>query len=280
MKFLILLLLLFSCSRDEFKKYTKLKGLRVIAIVADTPQINETNFTPNATINLTPWISYPKGNGEEVNIKGTVCLDPGVGLGAKPVCDNPDFILDEFDVDYDTGLLTEDNFYTGAMTTSIPITISASQKLLIDNNTTTNQRKNGVNFIVTMTVKAGKNKINTFRRISYTSRSEVNTNPSFDDIVTSSGAELSTLPKGDKKLKLKNISDEESFIFINSNGEDISITEQFLTTWFVYRGDVFPSRTTTKTKLNYDPPSSGKDIIVAVLRDGRGGVAARLIRLD
>lgn len=249
-----------------------------MAIVADTPQINGTSFSPDATINLTPWISYPKGNGGNINIAGSVCLDPGVGLGAKPKCDNPDLVFDDFDVDYDTGLLTEDNFYTGAMTTTIPITITAAQKLLIDENSTATQRKNGIDLLVVMTISAGKNKLKTFRRISYTSRTDLNTNPSFDAIVKSDGTSLTSLPKNDKKLKLKNISDEENFVFINADGESISFTEEFLITWFVYRGDVFPSRTTVKDKLTYEPPSSGNDIIVAVIRDGRGGVAARIIR--
>ena len=67
MRFLItscVFLCLFSCGDDGFKKYEKLEQFRVLGIVADTPEVNDTN----TVVTLTPIVSDITNKGREVTV--------------------------------------------------------------------------------------------------------------------------------------------------------------------------------------------------------------------
>ena len=85
-----------ACSSDTMPRYSIIQGLRTLALVADSPEINfdGTNFTPNS-VNLTPTISDLYGSGRALSFNLYWCLDPGIGLGVIPSCDgNPSAVRD------------------------------------------------------------------------------------------------------------------------------------------------------------------------------------------
>ena len=56
---LLTIVLIISCGDDNFKKYAKLDSFRVLAIIADTPEVGDTS----ETVTLTPIVSDIENKG-------------------------------------------------------------------------------------------------------------------------------------------------------------------------------------------------------------------------
>ena len=78
--FVILLLCLTSCTKDNLPEFNKLDGLRILAFQAATPEVN-----PGMAVTLTPIISDIGAT--SLNFSASSCIDPGISFGADPSCD-------------------------------------------------------------------------------------------------------------------------------------------------------------------------------------------------
>ena len=61
--FLIQLIFLSACSEGMQKKYYRLEELRVLAVIADSPEVNTVS-----AVSITPVISYPDGGNTILDI--------------------------------------------------------------------------------------------------------------------------------------------------------------------------------------------------------------------
>lgn len=267
MKFsmIMILLILTSCS-DDMKKYYRLGELRVLAITADTPEIN----TPS-TVSVTPFISYPDGGDVSLSVNWQVCLDPGIALGAKIDCEESQFKIDNGSFTFDMTTLNTD-FYTGNMT-SVNVAIPAS--LFVYLGSLDNDIKfNGISVLVIFEISdPTSNKIlKTFKRIKLTSKtSGLNLNPAVSGQIQVNNADVVSYPAESSSLSLDGVESSQSYEF--SQDGQISILSEFLTiSWFSNKGSFQFSRTDADDAVTFDPENETSGVIVAVVRDGRGGV--------
>ncbi|MCB0368501.1 MAG: hypothetical protein KDD45_03435, partial [Bdellovibrionales bacterium] len=70
-----------SCSSSNLPKYVELKGLRIITLIADSPEVD-----PSTTVSITPVISDITET-SSLNYIAYGCIDPGVSEGATPSCE-------------------------------------------------------------------------------------------------------------------------------------------------------------------------------------------------
>lgn len=267
--FLLLLFLVISCSKDNFKQVYDLKGLRVIAVTAGKlGDTTKAEFSTGDTVVVTPYVSDVQ-NTRVVTATIETCSDPGVNYGAVPSCENVfDRNATYGSVNLDTSVTTG---ATGAMPSTnitIPTTIFAGR--------TSVEQFNGVDYLVTLTISAGGDEIKTFKRLRVTSKSTKNNNPTLGNILFN-GNNFTTYPnEGD--FRLSTTSGEETFQIQSSNGSISSVTEEMNVAWYVSDGEInFP--VTTKngtTKFKPKEPKSNSLVVVAVLRDNRGGMAVQI----
>ena len=115
----IAFLFLFSSCNNDLKDYSRLEGLRVLALVADKPEVNTAG-----PIQIQPFISYPEGGSTTLDVSYEVCLDPGIDRGADLECKTQQGIAPVQDSYTDTtALLGATNYFTGGIT---PFSISVT----------------------------------------------------------------------------------------------------------------------------------------------------------
>jgi hypothetical protein len=270
MRYLLpLLFILVSCGDDDMKKYSKLEGLRILAIEADTPQINAAG-----AVNLTPYLSYPEANDTTLDISYTACIDPGIAYGAALKCDTP---IASGTPTFPTSGLSA-NFYTGPMN-AISITVPASAFTYLGTLSSEIQF-NGIDVIVIIEISDPANisqKIKTFKRINITTKAtgDLNGNPTAGDILSDASA-FSSFPTKIVGLSLDNPSNPETYQIEASSGLT-NLTESMTVTWFSNVGEFKFSRTDKDESVEFDPKSATSGVFVAVYRDNRGGVVIKRI---
>lgn len=265
------LLILTSCSGDDFPKYYKLGTLRVLTLVANNPEV-----AVGATVTITPVVSDIEGAGRTLTYEASACPDLGVAFGAEPTCEgNP------LKVSLGTGNVTglAGPNYTGA-TNTFNVTVPATTLL----GRTTADQYNGVAylFVYKVTAPDGTN-VRAFRRIIASSRATKNTNPTLTQIL-SNGSALAALPAGDVSLSADYTAGSiESYQVQLSDGTLNSKAESLTTTWFVSDGKVQYTRTIGGESTKFTPPSAapaGRNVLViGVIRDARGGVSYSIATL-
>lgn len=272
MRYLLpLLFILVSCGDDDMKKYSKLEGLRILAIEADTPQINAAG-----AVNLTPYLSYPEANDTTLDISYTACIDPGIAYGAALKCDTP---IVSSSTTFSTAIADlQNNFYTGAMS---PITINVPAASFTYLGTLPSDTQfNGYDIIVIFEISDQANssqKIKTFKRISLTTKggADLNANPTAGNI-QANGANITSFPSGKVDIKLDSPSDPEAYQIEASSGLT-NLTESMTVTWFSNVGEFKFSRTDKDESVEFDPKSATSGVFVAVYRDNRGGVVIKRV---
>lgn len=265
---LLTLLLLCACGNDDMKKYSRLEDLRVLAISADTPEINAPGV-----VNLTPFLSYTNGGDTTLNISYEACLDPGISFGAKISCDSYDDTAKiSGSSNFDTSTIGSANFYTGPMS-SIPISVPALFFIALADFDTSIQF-NGVDLLVIFTITDQNDRSQTLKmvkRISLTTRASLNSNPTITDMVANNSS-ITSFPTSEVTLDLSGTSDPETYDFQGANTLE-SLTETMTVSWFSNVGEFKYSRTDRNEGVRFDPESKTEGVIVGVYRDNRGGVA-------
>ena len=167
--------LLSSCSNPDLPVYSHLDSLRVIALIANLPEVN-----PGASVTITPYISDSTGAGRALTYSAVACLDPGIAAGLAATCTGSSSAVVLASSQPVTALLAAQS-YTGSVN-SLSVTVPANilnGKIAID-------IYNGINFLVAYQLSASDGTTTSaFRRIKVSQGHTLNTNPGISDILLS-----------------------------------------------------------------------------------------------
>jgi hypothetical protein len=267
------LAVLTSCGMDEFPKYSALDRLRILALVVDTPEIQN----PSAgiiNVQMTPYLSDLNGTGT-VALEIQSCLDSGVAYGAEPSCVGAVTASSLLSQTVTFADLERTGAPTGAIT--VPLTIPAG--LLAGFSPTL--QFNGVPYLITVKATRGSEIVRSFRRVLLSTKTP-NQNPTLGDLLVN-GSSLTVLPTGEVALSFSATGTPETYQFLSSTGTVSNQTEVFETTWFISEGVIENPRTRQGETITWKAPASGPSgrqaVVVGVLRDGRGGVSVLIRKL-
>jgi hypothetical protein len=263
MKFFVVLttFILASCSDSNFKRVETLSEFRVLAIQADKPEAN-----PGDTVNLRLFIS-DSGQGAGRLIEGVVsfCRDPGVAYGADVDCSfDPDVIDDTFIVDTSTPDFVNNQF--SAFSDPLPVTVPANfldQKSYLE-------KTNGLSFLAIFKFDLDGKNLKIFKRIIVTERTSLNSNPTGGEVLVNESDFAGAVSKGDNLEYQAN--SPETYSFINVDGTTELKEEEYSVAWYLSGGEVDLSKTNSREKTEITKLTEDPLVIVAVLRDDRGGV--------
>ena len=269
-KILCLLLIIISCGTDTFNKSYKLGGLRVLAITAGKQGTTaQAEFAPGDTAVVTAYVS-DVGSAETVTAVIESCTDYfGIDAGATPSCaSSPDRITSYANITLDTATVTGKTGAMPSFTVTIPSTILTGQS--------TADQFNGINYLVTMSfsVPSGKS-LQAFKRLRATSRTSKNQNPTIGSIYYE-GSDFNSNPdKGN--FSVSSYSRAETYEFQAQDGSISTSTESPDLSWYVSDGDVDSAVTSPEGTTQFKPAENKASqlVVVAVLRDGRGGIAVQ-----
>jgi len=267
MKYILLLIFMSGCGMDDAKKYYRLEGLRMIGVIADTPEINTAS-----TVNLTPYLSYTTGGDTTLDVSWEACIDPGITFGAEIKCTTT---IDTGTDTFNTSTLNS-VFYTGPLN-NIAVAIPASSFTYLASIDSTKQF-NGIDIIVIINItdqNDNTQNLKTLKRIKITSKtSGLNVNPTISGNIQNSGTDISAFPTTKSNLSLDGLSSAESYSF-QANSGLTSLNETMLITWFSDKGEFLFSRSSVGEIVEFDPKGETTGVIVGVYRDNRGGLAIK-----
>lgn len=268
-----------SCSDSKLPKYVELQDLRILTLIADTPEVD-----PGASVTITPVISDINET-TSLSFEAYGCIDPGVSLGAKPTCEGntTKTLLGQGTITTASSLDMAQNFTGSApsFTATMPSNVVMfSQRSSVD-------QYNGVSYLITYKISntAGKS-VESFRRILVSNKnaSDKNTNPAINNIL-SQGAALgnNALPVAGKfTLQVELGANAQQIYPFKKADESIeNRVEEITTTWFITDGSLKYFRSTNQDTNEFTAPESlpsiRKSFLISVSRDSRGGVAIKRI---
>lgn len=269
-RLLVLTLFLFSCQKDDLPEFNRLEGLRVLALQANTPEVN-----PGANVTITPVISDIYSN--SLNYSVSACLDPGLSYGAEPSCEgNPSKVVIAPSTPLGLPGLAES--WTGA---ADPFVVNIPATAIIFAGRSAYEVWNGVNYLVvyTLTNDSGKT-VTAVKRIlvSDSAKTAKNNNPVTTQVYAD-GVALTAMSWGAQftlTTDLSNVS-AENYVVQNKNSQTLAKTEALTTTWFVTDGETKYFRS-TGTEGNFfkspgQAPNRRSFYLLAITHDDRGGVS-------
>jgi hypothetical protein len=267
--FLVLTLLFSSCSDQTLPKYNVLDRIRILALVANKPEAN-----PGELVQITPIVSDVTET-SALSFEAYGCLDHGVALGAEPSCANS-----SSKISLSSGsinVITSARAFTGEAN-SFSLTLPSSSEILSQRSPA--QKYNGVAYIIEYILKNSRGEqVNAIKRIAVTdtTKTNKNSNPVINEIYFN-GTTASSLPTGQTVTASISFtgSPTESYQKMQASGEFMSLNEEAVTTWFVTDGKMSFQRTigldTNEFQVEGPSPSGRPAFLIAVTRDGRGGV--------
>ncbi len=262
---------LVSCSKDELPKYTELRELRILGLIANPPEVaagGSTTITPVISdITETTSLSY----------EAVGCLDPGVGIGAEPTCENSASAVAIQSGTLNSGDMTAAKGFTGSAA-SFPVTVSATSIIFLQQSA--QKQHNGISYLITYKVTNSLGiVVKSFKRIIVSTKSTKNSNPNLISILGNGSPFTITLPASQSLTLSLNLGSPaaETYSFQKSDGSTESRDEELLTTWFITDGTTRYFRTSGTETNTWDAPAgltSGRDtFIITLTRDNRGGLS-------
>lgn len=254
--YLLVLVIFVSCGGDDFKKIEKLGDFRLLAIKADTPEV-----LPGTAVNVQLFISDVKAAGRSISGTYISCVDPGIAYGAKVGCDHdPTAVPIAYSVITTTGFTT-------------PISITVPNTIFIGRST--REQFNGIGYIVIFNFTVDGQDVSAFKRITATNRGSLNSNPSGSSILLN-GAAIASFPNVDDQLRATS-STPENFNYQTSDGAIESRTEKMQVAWYVSEGELENSKSDVDEAVKFTGIAGpGPKLVIAVIRDERGGVDVEL----
>ncbi len=268
------LLSVFSCTNDKLPKYDELNTLRVLTLQLDQPEADA-----GATLQLTPYLSDINET-SALTYEVKRCLDPGVALGAEPICEgNPSAVTVQAGT-LNTGDMTTAHFFTGTGTAvSVPLPLSAQ----IFSGRSTDEQFNGIAYLITYKITNSRGEsVSAFKRaiISTRAAGQKNQNPVVPEILSNGTSFTSNAYPSGQTLQISpkiSAGSTETYQVMKNDGTLETKTEELTTTWFITEGSFKYYRSLGTEADEYkaaDSLTTGRDgFIVAVTRDGRGGVS-------
>ena len=160
------------------------------------------------------------------------------------------------------------NLYTGFSTATYTATITATILL----GRTAREQYNGVSYIVIFSFTVDGLTVKSFKRIVATSRNSLNSNPTISNVFIN-GNVASGKPNKDDLLSLTS-SAAEDYSYQNVDDSLEARSETLEVAWYVSEGEINKPKAYSSETIKYKsiPPTSTM-LLIAVLRDGRGGIA-------
>lgn len=270
-----------QCGKDDMPKYQALGDLRMLTIVVDKPEAN-----PGDTVTFTPVLSDLNGSGRAINYIVQACIDPGIGVGADPVCKNPD------PLSMQTGTVVipagASLTYTGPVT---PFSLTMPDAATIFALRSPADRYNGVIYLVQYNISIPNGpSINSFLRIfvSDPTKLQKNQDPTIASVDLNDSPILSSLipmPTSASNFRVTTpLISLETYSVMQYDGSFLTRTEEMLNTWFISDGSIDYSRTIGNAENLWTPPGSkpaGRGMVfLVVTRDGRVGAAFHKIEMN
>ncbi len=261
-----------ACSNSDLPDAFRLDRFRVLAVLADRAEVG-----PAENVLLTPILSDVAGEGRPITFTAEACLDPGVGFGAEPSCEeSPTRVVLATDAPV-TGLSAP--HYTGAVTSTLSVIVPPEEVVFAQ--ASERARFNGVNYMVTFAFSFSDETVSrAFRQIPVSERSVKNESPAYgttpllgdgDPLTESPASEVSLTPS----FRGGSV---ESYEEIRDDGETVTKTEKLETSWYIADGDLSLSVTDGEEPTLFTPPLEAPEgrglLFVTITRDGRGGVTA------
>lgn len=264
-----LFVILASCSDQNLPKYNVLDRLRIIALEANRPE-----ESPGQSIQITPIVSDITES-IALSFEAYGCIDQGISLGAEPSCANNNSKTTLGSGTIST--LSAARAFTGEAN-AVSLTLPNESDILGLRSAA--QKFNGVAYIVEYILKNSRGEqVSAIKRIavSESTKSAKNNNPVITDLLLN-GANPSSLPLSQTTEATINFmgTAAETYQKLLTSGELVTMGEEALTTWFVTDGKMKFQRTIGTESNEYegpsDAPSARPAFLIAITRDGRGGV--------
>jgi hypothetical protein len=277
--FLFLLLALsVSCSQDKLPKASEISGLRILAVVASSPEV-----AAGATINIQALVS-DFSETTSMQQYARACIDPGISLGAAASCSGVPGTVELTSGAFQnvTTIGSAQNF-TG-LTDAISITVPSSALMFAGRSN--RDQFNGINYVIEYQIRNSRGQsITGIKRIVVVNtalRATLNTNPTITAIQADASTMTNPVAYLGQKPKLSSVvSGTESYQIQNVDSSYTNKTEDLTTSWFISDGELQYQRTTATTTTEWKAPESApsgrKSWVIAVVYDGRGGVAVRTV---
>jgi hypothetical protein len=254
------LILLASCSNDNFRSVEILSEFRVLGIYATKSEVSAPD-----SVDVQVLVSDVKGGGRNISATWEACVDPGVALGAPVKCDHDPLKLSG-SYTVDTSALPE--MFTGLGPT---LTLNVPSQILLGR--TEREKLNGVGYLVIFRFDVDNKEVMAFRRVSAvdTSLRELNTSPT-GSLLLNNGAPLTAPPEKNSQLTITS-SPAESYRYLTIAGVLETRLENYEIAWFATEGKFDkPKSTINDTVIFQGNTPSRPFLILAVIRDERGGL--------
>lgn len=264
--------LMLSCGEDNLPEYIKLGGLRVLALEVNSGGFSE--VAAGSTVTVVPYVSAIDFSGS-IQYSAQGCVDPGLGFGAEPTCEGvPGAVVLASNASLTAPGSVND--WTGAAD-SFNVNLPASGVIFAGKSA--QEQFNGVSYLVTYSLQDSLGRsVKSFRRIVVSTKTPKNQNPSSVSVL-SNGSVFTSYPLNSSvnlSISIAGVG-AESFSEQLSDGSFRARSEEITTTWFISDGEMKFFRTLSGDVNQFTGPSalpSGrKAYVIAVTRDGRGGVA-------
>ncbi len=264
-------ILFWGCGNDDLPQVETLQGFRVLAIIADNPEV-----APNTTVNLSLLLSDVNGAGRTISGTWRACPDPGISLGAEPSCEGvtgataaTSFSVDFSDSDYGSS-------YTG-VDSGLSFSVTVPSNLL--DNATTIQQTNGKGYVAVFRFNVDGREVRAFKTIIVSNRTSKNSNP-LTPTMRLNGAALTSRPVVNDVLTIDNLTGEETFQAYFSNGTLTTLTESYELAWYVTKAKLSAGKVAEGDSVKFETaPEGGAFAAVVVVRDERGGTSYSIERI-
>jgi len=265
-----IILIIFLACGDNFDKKSKLAGLRILAISANTPEINSAG-----TVLLTPLISYVNGASANLNYTWEACPDPGIDFGANVSCDNSSAALKLSGAGtFSIATLAATHNTGNATTLSVAVPAAAFTYLATLNSKT---KFNGLDYMVILKYIDQASGVNSTAikmiKLSTKTSAQLNTNPTTGNIQFK-GADLTSYPSSEGDMSVSNLSSSENYDLDTDIGIQTK-SENMFVSWYSSTGKFLFNRSKFGEKNTFTPDGN-TGVFVIIYRDSRGGVTSNL----
>lgn len=261
------LLALAGCGADTLPKFSKLEGLRILALRAEDPET-----LPAGGAITVKALLYDR-DGRTLNYVASICTDPGIARGATPSCAGVS----------DASQIASSSTTPGANRLSeITLNVPNTPSTVLDGASVA-EAFNGVGYLLVLRVTSadGAATQTAFKQlvVSDATKTTKNQNPGFNTPgVLSGGAAITAMPTAEITIAPSLAAGaEETYLYKVDSSLTLPLTESITVTWLASDGEFSRTRTTGVSTSNvFTPPTSAVSgytpVLVAIARDPRGGV--------
>ena len=269
-----------GCNQPDFPKYNVLGDLRILTVITSAPEVS-----PGDSVTFTPILSDVNGQGRTLQYSVSGCIDPGVGIGASPVCPEPDPVsMQSGTVALLPGAGTT---YTGPVP-SFSLTMPDAATMFASRSAA--DQYNGVAYLVFYSISVPNGpSVNSFLRVIVSSvdKAQKNQNPVITSVDLNDDPIPGALPMPVSAANFRvtfPASSTDTYQVMHHDGSLTTHTEEMVTTWFISDGEFDFTRTLGSSENSWSPPKAKPAdrglVLLVVTRDERGGAAFQKLEMN